>query len=250
MPKMRFPHMLGLVLFMLLPLAADAADSRVLNALLDGVLAAHVKDGYVDYPEIARNVRFHKYLEAIAEFDVDALADDKERLAFWINAYNALAIKQIIDGQTPIGTIARMKFFRLTSHRVGQRNLDLNAIENDILLAMDEPRVHFAIVNATYSAPNLRSGAYRVDELDRQLEDNTRNFVQDVRKNRFSRSLRLAKLSEIFDGHRDAFGGDDKAVQEFISRYVDDDEVAADLAAGRYAIEYLEIDWSINGHPM
>lgn len=238
------------IVLLVLPPGAWAADARVMNALLDGVFAAHVKDGYVDYPEIARNVRFHKYLEAIAEFDVNTLADDKERLAFWINAYNALAIKQIVDGQSPIGTIGRMKFFRTTNHRVGGRSLDLNSIENDILYRTDEPRVHFAIVNASYSAPRLRSGAYRADELEQQLEDNTRDFIGDNRKNRFSKALRQAKLSQIFETHKDDFGGDDKSVLEFISRYVADEALAADLAAGGYSIKYLEYEWSINGRPM
>ena len=60
----------------------QAADARTLNALFDGILAEHVKDGYVDYPAIARNVRFSKYLESLADFNLETLTDDKERLAF------------------------------------------------------------------------------------------------------------------------------------------------------------------------
>jgi len=249
MPK-RIARKLLIALLLVLPLSALAADVRVINALLDGVFEAHVKDGYVDYPQIARNVRFHKYLEAIADFDVETLVDDKERLAFWINAYNALAIKQIVDGQSPIGTIGRMKFFRTTNHRVGGRSLDLRSIESDILFRMKEPRVHFAIVNSSYSAPRLRSGAYRADELEQQLEDNTRDFLTDNRKNRYSNTLRQVKLSPIFEEHKGDFGGDDKSVLEFISHYVADEALATDLAAGGYSIKYLEYDWSINGHPM
>ncbi|MGE0485717.1 MAG: DUF547 domain-containing protein [Gammaproteobacteria bacterium] len=234
----------------LLPVSASATDSRVLNALLDGVLEAHVQDGYVDYPAIARNVRFHKYLEALAEFDADGLADDRERMAFWINAYNALVIKQIIEGQTPIGTIAKIKFFRTTEHRAGGRDVDLQTLAEDILFKFEDPRVHFAIVDSGYSAPRLRSEAYRVDELDRQLDDNTRDFLNDNRKNRISETLRRAKLSPIFEDYIDDFGGDKAGVLEFLSRYVDDEKLAEALAAGRFDLEYMEYDWSINGRPM
>jgi hypothetical protein len=249
---MSMPRLLAALLLSaaLLPLNAAATDSRVLNALLDGVLEAHVQEGYVDYPGIARNVRFHKYLDAIAEFDAEGLADDKERMAFWINAYNALVIKEIIDGQSPIGAISKIKFFRTTEHRVGGRNLDLQSLAEDVLFEFEDPRVHFAIVDSGYSAPRLRSEAYRVDELDRQLDDNTRNFLNDNRKNRISATLRRAKLSPIFEAHVDAFGGDKAGVLEFVSRYVDDEELAEELAGGRFDLEYMEYDYSINGRPM
>lgn len=247
MPRL-LPRVL-LLFALLLPASAFATDSRVFNALLDGVLEAHVEDGYVDYPAISRNVRFHKYLEAIAEFDPDSLADDAERMAFWINAYNALVIKEITDGQTPIGTFAHIKFFG-TDHRVAGRDLDLDSIAEDILFKFDDPRVHFAIVNSAYSAPRLRSEAYRVDELDRQLDDNTRNFINDNRKNRISMTLRRARLSKIFDDYADAFGGKDQDVLAFVARYVSDEKLAEAVASGRFDIEYLDYDWSINGRPM
>ena len=249
MPKLtcRWPIVL---LLALLPAIAQAADVRALNALIGAVFSAHVEDGYVDYPAVSRNVRFHKYLEAIRDIDLDALGDDNERLAFWINAYNALAIKQIIDGQTPIGTIARMKFFGSNQHEVGGRSWDLSTIEEDILFERDDPRVHFAVVNATYSAPLLRSGAYRAEELDQQLEQATRDFINDNRKNRFSNGLLRAKLSPVFDEYEDAFGGDDDAVQAFLARYVEDEETRTNLEAGRFEIDYLDYDWSINGRPM
>ena len=121
---------------------------------------------------------------------------------------------------------------------------------DDILFEFDDPRVHFAIVDSAYSAPRLRSEAYRVDELDQQLEDNVRNFLNDNRKNRISETLRRAKLSPIFEDYADAFGGAPGGVLEFVSHYVDDDQLAEELAAGRFDLEYMDYDWSINGRPM
>jgi hypothetical protein len=229
--------------------SASGADSRVLNALLDGVLRAHVDDGYVDYPEIARNVRFYKYLEAIAAFDPATLADDRERLAFWINAYNALAIKSVIDGVTPVDMMGRMRFFRTTEHRVAGRNFDLNSIR-DLLRDLGEPRVHFALVPATYAGPKLRAEAYRGEELEQQLEDNTRDFINDKRKNRFSMAARQARISPLFEEYRDDFGGKDEAVLEFVSKYVADEEIAKALRRGTFELKYMEDDRSINGRPL
>jgi len=229
---------------------ALAADSRVLHSLLDGVLETAVKDGYVDYPAIARNVRFYKYIEAIAEFDTASLASDAERLAFWINAYNALAIKAVIDGVTPVTMTGRLKFFRTIDHRVGGENLDLKSIVADKLAPLGEPRVHFALVPATFAAPKLRSEAYRADELERQLNENLRDFVNDKRKNRYSAVTQTAKLSTLFEEHAAEFGADDAAVLVFIARSIADEAVAKVLARGTYAIDYMEYDWSINGRPL
>ncbi len=232
------------------PAAAYAFDVRVLHSLLDGVLERNVKDGYVNYPAIARNARFFKYIEAISEFDADTLDNKEARLAFWINAYNALAIKSIIDGIRPINAIGRFKFFRTTEHRVAGRNLDLRSIERDIVLKLDDARAHFALVPASYSGPQLRSEAYKIDTIDQQLEDNIRVFINDNRKNRFSVAVRTAKISEIFDWHRDDFGESDKGILEYLAQYVDDETKAGELLIGGFKIKFMEYDWSINGRPM
>ena len=241
--------MLALVLLCLTG-AVSATDVRVLHSLLDGVLASHVDDGYVDYPAIARNTRFYKYLSAIEEFDVETLDSDEARLVFWINAYNALAIKSIVEGIRPINAIGRLKFFRTTEHRVAGKNRDLRSIEVGIVLKMEEPRAHFALVSACYACPNLRSEAYRVEKLEQQLEDNLRNFINDPRKNRFSVAARKAKISEIFDWHRDDFGESDQSLLEYIVPYMEKKDLSKEVLRDRYKIEFMEWDWSINGRPM
>jgi hypothetical protein len=245
-----FDRMALALLLVCLSSAVSATDVRVLNSLLDGVLASHADDGYVDYPSIARNTRFYKYLSAIEEFDVGALDSDAARLAFWINAYNALAIKSIVEGITPINAIGRLKFFRTTEHRVAGKNLDLRSIEQGIVLKMGEPRAHFALVAACYSCPNLRSEAYRVDKLEQQLDDNTRNFINDGRKNRFSAAARKAKLSEIFEKYRKDFGESDQSILEFVAPYMKKQDLAKEVLRDRYNIKYMEWDWSVNGRPM
>lgn len=251
LPVSRAGTALLLALLCALPLGrTQAADSRVLHALLDGVLESTVKDGYVDYPAIARNVRFYKYIEAIAEFDTSTLASDAERMAFWINAYNALAIKTVIDGVTPVTMTGRLKFFRTIDHRVGGEDLDLNSIVADKLAPLGEPRVYFALVPAAFSAPKLRSEAYRADELERQLNENLRDFVNDKRKNRYSAVTLTAKLSTVFEEHAAEFGADQAAVLAFIADAIADEAVATVLARGTYGIEYMEYDWSINGRPL
>ena len=230
-------------------LDAQATDPRVLNALLDGVFSSHVKDGYVDYPEIAKNVRFHKYVEALADADLSALTETDDQIAFWLNVYNALAVKNVTDGTTPLTTLGRIKFFRRLEHRVAGKKLDLNSIE-DKLADFEQPLIRFALVKASYASPNLRSGAYRGDGLQRQLEEAARDFVNDRRKNRFSSALRQAKLSQLFEWHGGEFGDGDKELLNFIAPYVEKEGITEEIQAGGWKIEYMEFEWSINGRPM
>jgi hypothetical protein len=245
-------NLLRILAIALLALAAPAwcaSDARALNGLIDGVFSADVHDGYVEYPKISRNVRFHKYIEALADADLSTLTDESEKIAFWLNVYNAMAVKSIIDGIRPFGTLGRLKFFRTTDCRVAGRNLDLNSV-GEILGDFGDARVRFAMVDAAYSSPNLLSGAYRGEQLDEQLNAAAREFINDNRKNRYSDAIRSAQLSQIFERHQEEFGADDQEVMAFVAQFVEKDLVAKALTDGRYEIKYLDFDWSINGRPM
>lgn len=236
----------ALALLLVMTSVTQAADTRTLNALFGGVLAENVKDGSVDYPAIARNVRFTKYIESLAEFNLDSLSDDKEKLAFWLNVYNALVIKNVIDGKSPNGVMDRMGFFGANT-RVGGRNFDLKSIESDILRKFKDPRVYFAIVPATASAPKLHSQAFNGEEVEQQLEAAARDFINDKRRNRFSGALQAAKLSKIFEEHREQFGKSDKELLAYVAGYVNDEEVAKLLKRGTYEIKFMDYDATING---
>jgi len=228
---------------------AGAIELRAFNSLWESVLKAHVKDGYVDYPAVSRNVRFHKYVEALGAVDLATLADGDETTAFWINAYNAMAVKSVVDGITPIDAIDRIKFFRTTEHLVAGRELDLNAIEAEAM-SCEDPRVRFALVNAAYTAPALHQQAYDGATLDQQLDSAAKRFINDNRRNRYSDAVRVARLSKLFERHADEFGEDEKAIMAFIAPYVEDETNAKALAAGRYEVRYMDWEWSINGRPM
>lgn len=85
-----------------------------------------------------------------------------EKLAFWINAYNALAIKGTLDGSSPRSFFGKAKFFYTDKYQAGGVKTNLYDLEHEILLPLDDARVHFAIVCASRSCPKLRSEAYTV----------------------------------------------------------------------------------------
>lgn len=216
----------------------------------DAVLRAHVRDGIVDYPAVAADARFAVYLEQLDRVDPNALPDRQHRLAFWLNAYNAFAIKGILDGASLPSIIGRWWFFNLRTFRVGGDALTLYDLERKVLIPeFRDPRIHFAIACPARSSPKLRAEAFTADRLEAQLEESARAFVNDPSRNRFDRENRVAYLSRVFEWFEPDFREHGWSLLAYVRRYVNDPELAADLATQPYRIEFLNFDWRLNGQP-
>jgi hypothetical protein len=214
----------------------------------DEVLQAHVKDGVVHYPAVANDARFSAYLDQLDRVDPNALPGRRHRLAFWINAYNAFAIKGILDGYSPLSTIGQWRYFTGRTHRVGGETINLFNLERKLLIpGFRDPRVHFALVCASQSCPKLRSQAFTADRLEAQLEESARAFINDPAKNRFDREHHTAYLSKVFEWFEPDFRTHAESLLNYVRRYVSDQDQVADLATQPYRIEFLEYDWSLNG---
>ena len=227
--------------------ARPLAPGAFSHQLFDRVLHAHVQDGVVDYPAILVDPRFVQYLEDLDRVDPNRLPKD-EQLALWVNAYNAYAIKGILDGYSPGTWVGRYRYFIGRTYRVGGAALNLYDLERDILIAQfHEPRMHFAIVCASASCPRLQPWAYNGAQLNRQLEQGAREFINDPSRNRFDRANRVAYLSKIFDWFTEDFEAQAGSLQRYVAQYVSDPVLAQELATVPYRIEFLDYDWNLNG---
>ncbi|MDX2438829.1 MAG: DUF547 domain-containing protein, partial [Acidobacteriota bacterium] len=152
---------LALLLLGLSPLAAaEGSLEAVIDwTAWDGILREHVVDGRVDYDAIAADPQFEETVEAIATADL-AGQGALSVLAFHINAYNVLAIRGILDGSSPRSAFGKLRFFYRDKYLIAGETLSLHAYEHQKILPLGEPRIHFAIVCASASCPELRSEAY------------------------------------------------------------------------------------------
>ncbi|NIR28286.1 MAG: DUF547 domain-containing protein [Gammaproteobacteria bacterium] len=227
----------------------EAPSAHGIHRTFDAVLADHAQDGRVDYPGIAADPRFERYLGQLARVRPEDLPSREARLAYWINAYNAFAIKGILDGHSPGTFFGRIGYFKLTEYRAGGREIDLYDLERKVLIPMGEPRIHFAIVCASSSCPRLPSEAYVPERLEQQLERSARHFINDPSRNRFDTEAGVAHLSKIFDWFEEDFAGAAGSVAAYVARYVENEKVAQALREGRLEIRHLRYDWSLNGMP-
>ncbi|MGH7207419.1 MAG: DUF547 domain-containing protein [Nitrospiraceae bacterium] len=217
---------------------------------LDETLRFHVTDGVVNYPAIVVDSKFRTYLMQLDRVDPTSLPTQQDRLAFWINAYNAFAIKGILDGYSPMTLWGRYRYFIARDYQVGGKTINLYDLERKLLIPdFREPRIHFAIVCASSSCPKLQSRAYRADHLDEQLEQSARGFINDPTRNRFDRQRQIASLSLIFQWFREDFEAHSGSLINYVKRYVADPDLARELEAIPYKVEFLEYDWRLNGPP-
>ena len=218
------------------------------HASFDAILKENVSsEGFVDYSAIKQDARFLDYLDYLANAKPEDFATQDEKLAFWINAYNALTIKGILDGLSPNGFFKRITFFKSTKYDLAGRKITLNDLEHEIIIPFNEPRIHFAIVCASASCPKLIAEAYTADKLEQQLENNAIAFINNTDKNRFDVETKTASISKIFDWFKDDFIKASGSVQEYLARYVDDARAAGLLKEKALQVKHLNYDWSLNG---
>lgn len=214
------------------------------------LLSKYVEDnGLVNYQGfIDDKNQLEAYLEVLSNNAPGDTWTDNEKLAYWINAYNAFTVKLIVDNYPlesikdlnptlsvpTVNTIWSKEWFQ-----IGGEDFSLDRIEHKILRKeFEEPRIHFAVNCASISCPVLRPEAYKAKEVDRQLDEQARIFLNDPSRNTITE--KRIEVSKIFSW----FGGDFKKGQslvEFIDRYtkVDIDKKAK--------VRFMKYDWNLNG---
>ncbi len=219
-------------------------------ASLDTVLTRHVRDGRVDYGALARDPGpLRRFLAASAEAN-PAGWSRQERIAFWVNVYNARVLdgvirrpglKSVLDVGKVLG-VPTLGFFRERGCTAG-RDLSLNDIEHGILRAeFHEPRIHFVLNCASASCPALPARALQAATLDSTLEAAARTFLLDRSKNQITPGPEL-KLSSIFKWYRSDFETGAGSLQTFVLRY----GKGAEGVRANAPIKFLRYDWSLNG---
>ena len=122
-----------------------------------------------------------------------------DKLAYWINAYNAFTIDLILQNY-PLKSIKDIKNpWKQRLWKLGSKWYNLEEMEHQILRKMDEPRIHFAIVCASFSCPKLQNEAFTASNIESQLTLATKDFLNDSSRNMISKnSLELSKIFQWF----------------------------------------------------
>lgn len=233
-------------------LFGQASTASVDHAPFDALLRAHVREGVVDYAAFAASPTFRTYLASLDRVQPAHLADE-DRLAFWLNVYNAFTIQLIVSHgeRASIRNINRtLGVLRLKGPwseplvRAGGRRLTLDEVAHRVIRKeFADPRVHAAMVPAARGGPPLRSEAYSGAKLEAQLDDQMRRFLGDGRRNRFRAGVAI--LSPVILNHRTDFGTSQKELGAFLADYFSGEERRR-LQAGEFVVRASRFDWALN----
>ncbi|HEY3204220.1 MAG TPA: DUF547 domain-containing protein [Thermoanaerobaculia bacterium] len=232
------------VLFGLHPLVV--AGDRPDPAVFDAILAERARFGGFDYRAVTGQdrKRLAAYLANLGDADPKTTGEDG-RKAFFINAYNAMAISIVLD-HYPVKSIREIGgAFHSIRRKIGGELLTLDDIENRLRQANDA-RIHFAIVCASRSCPPLAGAAYRAAGLSAALDAQGRAFLNDASKNVVDRAHGRLALSQIFHWNRKEFERDGGSLLRYVSKFVTDPATASWMAGFRKEPEFLEYDWALN----
>jgi len=227
-----------------------ASDSEpISHELWDAQLDRFVSDaGWVDYDAWKKDtVGLQEYLTLLeANHPNETNWSRDERLAYWINAYNAYtvelmlmhwpleSIKDIKDGIGFVNSVWDIKFIEIEG-----QEYDLNNLEHGIIRPkFEDPRIHAAVNCASVSCPVLRNEAFTAKDLDAQLDDQVKRWFNSNRNDLSNPSQ--PKLSSIMKWYGDDFQWNDGSLETFVEKYS-----GVQIPDGT-KFQYLDYDWGVN----
>jgi hypothetical protein len=229
------------------------------DAVFDRVLGGYVRDGLVDYRGLAGNRNdLDLYLEQLGRTSPADLerASREVRLAFWINAYNACALRLVLHhyplrsgGGGHANSVRQIPdAWTRQFCRVAQRDRSLDGIVHGIVRPLGEPRALFAVACPSRSCPPLAAEAYRGDRLNTQLDSAVTRFLTDSSRYALTDGAPpTLRVNKILDWYKEDFGGT-AGVVAFLRRFVPPGQ-ARTLEPGRVRVEYFDYDWTLNDAP-
>ncbi len=226
----------------------ESSSMPIQHDIWHELLQKHVSsDGKVNYKGfVADKAQLNKYLSLMnTHHPNDKNWSKDEQLAYWINAYNAYTVQLIVDNY-PVESIKKIKRGVPFINSVWDKEFisiegqaySLGHIEHEILRKeFDEPRIHFAIVCASISCPKLLNEAYFVAQLEQQLTQQTKDFINDSSRNKLTKSeVELSKIFSWFEGDFTKKG----SLIDYLNQY-SQTQLSKDAK-----VSYMSYDWGLN----
>ena len=224
------------IIFLLTFLFFNTINSQKnVNYRWNKMLEKYVSDnGSINYKNWKKEQNeLKKYIKTLEENNPKNSWSKNDKLAYWINTYNAITIDLILDN-FPIKSIKEIN--NPWGKKLYKKKYSLGDIEHEILRKMNEPRIHFAINCASKSCPKLLNESYNGRKLEQQLTVVIKDFLCNSKKNILNNNE--IYLSRIFLWYSEDFGTKKEKIN-FISKY-------SGIKLINPKIRYLTYDWSLN----
>jgi hypothetical protein len=244
------------------------------NERFDRVLQQFVDErGFINYSALQQNLEdLEEYYYLISTYSPDSHPDlfpsEDHELAYWINAYNAAAMKTVMN-YYPIVSVLDVKqpgiffflsnksgFFFFQRLTFGGKSTSLYYLENQVIRKrFGDPRIHFAVNCASIGCPRLPRQTFSGDTLDQQLDIETRFFLTAERNYKVDHDEKVIYLSSIFDWYEKDFTtwlttkypDREPSLLSYIELYLTPEKAEELKATGNsYRLRFIPYDWRLN----
>lgn len=211
------------------------------------VLRMFVNDeGAVDFHALAKDPAdlkaFVDHIAGVSPESAPELFPTREsKLAYHINAYNALSMYGVIESGIPksLSGFTKLHFFWIKQFSVGGKSMSLYSYENEVIRPLGEERVHFALNCMSVGCPRLPRAPFTANALNDQLDRETRRFLGESRNLQRAPETRSVRLSEIFDFYKEDFLRVSPSLIAYVNRY------APEKIPEDYEVKFIEFDWTV-----
>lgn len=214
-------------------------EQTELHKLFDTLLKNNVSStGNVNYAGLESNRKtLLNYIKALAENLPEDTWSQNEKLAYWMNAYNAMTIDLILRNQ-PLESIKDIKNpWDQRLWKLGDKYYNLDEIEHQILRNMGDARIHFGINCASFSCPPLLNEAFVPSKVDAQLKLVAIRFINDPSRNMISEHS--IEISNIFKWFSKDFTRDGSVI-DYLNKF------STITISEDAKVRYMDYDWALN----
>ncbi len=220
--------------------AVQAQNSKFYSSV-DHILKTYVKHGMVNYSALkADPTKLNEVVEMIKYTELKTLNDD-EFVAFIVNAYNILAINNVVNRYPIEGPLKVKGFFSDKSFSIGSVALGLDDLEKKILFGKSkDARLHLALSCAAVGCPPLSNDVFLPKTIDAQLKEQAIISINDPSFIRIDRIKKEVQLSQIFEWYSHHFGNSKSQKIAFLNKYL------KEPISNDYKVKYYNYDWNLN----
>ncbi len=218
---------------------AESGWAKVLKNNVD-------QDGWVDFETIQKNPKdLNDYVSFVVKKgpsnSPEMFTNDQDKLAFYINSYNALSMFNIIDSGIPYTNsgLKKVKFFVLKKIPIAGKVMSLKDYEDDTIRKVGDPRIHFALNCMAVGCPKLKQKPYDGKNLNQELDNAARFFFLEERNLRFDHDKKIAYVTEILDFFPQDFLKKAPTLVDFINLY------SSVKIPSDYKLKYISYDWKV-----
>ncbi|MCA9409055.1 MAG: DUF547 domain-containing protein [Candidatus Omnitrophica bacterium] len=226
----------------------DASSREEINySLWDNVLKTYVNEqGRVDYEGLLKDRhKFDQFIAQVEKVNISTFTPQEQK-AFWINAYNAITMKVIVDNY-PVKGIRTINFGLVwnVGRNVAGGKKSLSDIEHKILRLLGDPRIHFAINCASIGCPRLLNKPFYPETLDEQLDREAVRFINDPEKIKLDRATNTLFYSAILDWFEEDFLVVESDILSYIKRYINKEDRDY-ISSHEIMLKVTKYDWGLN----